>query len=80
MKNPAAHQVHGVPLADRLAADTVRRWLDRHAAISAASVEPEAVAGVDRLRQSLDDYWYTLVPALLNDLYKAALMTKRVSL
>jgi hypothetical protein len=74
--DPAAHEAHEFPLADRLANDAVRAWLDRHAAIAlAASPDDAAKRGVDHLHQSLNDYWYALVPELLGTLRRAGLIT-----
>ena len=81
--NPAGHEAHELSLADRLACDAVRAWLDRHtgtvlAATGSVPVNDRELShreGIDHLRQSLDDYWYTLVPGLLRDLRRAGLLS-----
>lgn len=80
--DPSAHQAHDLPLADRLACDAVKAWLDRRTATALAATgdlndaERGARQGIEQMRHlHLDDYWYTLVPSLLADLRKAGLLT-----
>ncbi len=82
--DPSAHIAHDLPLADRLIGDAVMAWLNRHtetvlAATASVPVNDRELChreGIDHLRQSLDDYWYTLVPGILSELRRAGLMAR----
>jgi hypothetical protein len=71
---PAAHEAHDLPLADRLTAEAVRGWLDRRTA-TALAANPDGAPAIRQLRYlHLDDYSYTLVPAILGQLRAAGLL------
>lgn len=69
-------EIHELPLADRLACDAVREWLDRAkgTALAGASDESARKAIEDMRHLHLDNYDYTLVPKLLGALRRAGLL------
>lgn len=72
--DPAAHEAHDLPLADRLTAEAIRGWLDRRTA-TALAANPDAAPAISQMRHlHLDDYSYTLVPAILRQLRAAGLL------
>lgn len=82
MTNPAAHEAHDLPLADRIVERAIRDWLDAATATArAASGNPPASdyergisQGIDNMRHlHLDNYWYTLVPEILGALRRAGI-------
>ena len=65
-------EIHEMPLSSRLAEDAIREWLDRRTATALAACEPEARQGIEQMRYlHLDDYSYTLVPRILDELKRA---------
>ena len=84
MKNPAAHEAHDLPLADRIAAKAIQDWLDAATATARAAngnpplgdYERGIDQGIDRMRHLyLDSYWYTVVPEVLDALRRAGLLS-----
>lgn len=84
MSNPAAHEAHDLPLADRLVSDAIGRWLDTATGLARAAngnpplndYERGIAQGIDHMRHGhLDNYWYTVVPKILDELRRAGLMT-----
>jgi hypothetical protein len=83
MKDPAAHEAHETPLADRLVTDAIRDWLNTATAIALAAngnpplndYERGFQQGVEQMRHlHLDNYWYTLAPGIVKALRRAGLL------
>lgn len=83
MSSPAAHEAHDLPLADRLASDAIRQWLDTATGLARAAngnpplgdYERGIGQGIDQMRHlHLDNYWYTVVPKILDELRRAGLL------
>ena len=85
MADPAAHEAHETPLADRIVESTVREWLNTATAIALAGngsppindYERGFVQGVEQMRHlHLDNYWYALVPAITDQMRRAGLLAQ----
>lgn len=72
--------VHDEPIAQRLIEQGIRDWLNTATAIAHAAngsppindYERGVRQGIDRMRHlHLDNYWYTLVPRLMDELKRA---------
>jgi len=83
MTDPAAHEAHDLPLADRIAATAIQDWLNAATATARAAngnpplgdYERGIGQGIDRMRHlCLDNYWYTVVPEILGALRRAGLL------
>lgn len=83
--NPADHEAHTGSLATRLTEDAIHAWLDRHTGLALAAAGSGALndyergvrQGVENLRYGhLDNYWYTVVPAIVDALKRAGLLKK----
>lgn len=65
---PRTHKLSGKPTPERLVETEIREWLNRKIDIVKATVgspplnarEAHLLDGIERLRQSIDDYWYTV--------------------
>lgn len=86
--DPAAHEAHDLPLADRIVAQAIRNWLNAATATARAAngnpplgdYERGVSQGIDHMRHGhLDSYWYTLVPEILGALRRAGLLAQRDS-
>lgn len=85
MTGPAAHEAHETPLESRLVDDAIREWMRRrtdtaHAATGSpvSDYERGKHAGIDDLSVRLDDYWYTVGPAIIDALRRAGLLANPV--
>ena len=85
MTDPAAHEAHDLPLAHRIVAKAVMDWLNAATATARAAngspplgdYERGIDQGIDRMRHlHLDNYWYTLVPKITDELKRAGLLTQ----
>ena len=83
--DPAAHEAHGTPLADRIVEQAVREWLNTATAIALAAngnpplgdFERGVVQGIENLRHGhLDNYWYALVPEITGQMRRAGLLAQ----
>ena len=86
MTDPSAHEAHDLPLADRLVSDAIRQWLDTATGLARAAngnppldaYERGIAQGIDQMRYlHLDNYWYTVVPEILDELRRTGFATKR---
>lgn len=80
-RDPAQHEAHDMPLAERLIQDRVKTWLDTALAIELAGygdLNPEERAARKAVEQvkhlALADYTYALVPRIAEDLRRAGLL------
>ena len=85
MSNPAAHEAHDLPLADRIIAKAIQDWLNAATATARAAngnpplgdYERGISQGIDQMRHlHLDNYWYTLVPKILDELRRAGIAAR----
>lgn len=84
--DPRAHDAHDLPLAERLVADAIRQWLDTATGLAQAAngnppvndYERGIAQGIVNMRYGhLDNYWYTVVPKILDELRRTATCRKR---
>ena len=82
--DPAQHEAHETPLADRIIGQAIKTWLDRKTELALATAGDPPLgdygrgirAGMDQLRHlHLDDYWYTVAPDIAAQLCRAGLLT-----
>jgi hypothetical protein len=78
-----AHEAHDLPLADRLVSEAIRKWLDTGYGFAQAGngdpplgdYERGFGAGIEQMRYlHLDNYWYTVVPTIIDELRRAGLL------
>jgi hypothetical protein len=76
-------EAHDFPLDYRLVKDVIGKWLDTATAIASAAngsppindYERGFQQGVEQMRYlHLDNYWYTLVPQILDQLKRSGLL------
>jgi hypothetical protein len=84
VNDPAAHEAHESPLADRIIEQAIREWLNTATAITLAAngnppindYERGVAQGVEQMRHlHLDNYWYALVPKITDQLRRAGLLS-----
>jgi hypothetical protein len=84
-RDPAAHEAHEVPLADRIMEQTIREWLNTATAIALAAngnppiddYERGVKQGIEHMRHGhLDNYWYALVPKVIDQMRRAGLLAQ----
>ncbi len=82
MIDPAAHEAHDLPLADRITVKAIQDWLNTATATAHAAngnppindYERGISQGIEQMRYlHLDNYWYTLVPEILGALRRAGI-------
>jgi hypothetical protein len=80
--DPAAHEVHDTPLANRIVERIIRDWLATATAIARAGngnppineYERGISHGIDHLDSYLTGYPYTVVPQIIDELRRAGLL------
>jgi hypothetical protein len=79
----SVHPAHETPLATRIAEEAVRRWLDARTGVALAAAGTGDVSeyergvrqGIEHMRYlHLDNYWYTVVPQVLDEFRRAGLL------
>jgi hypothetical protein len=83
--DPAAHQAHEFPLADRIVDQAIRDWLETRFAVARAAAGAGALsdreravhAGIDDMECRLSGYGCTLTPAILDALRRAGLLARQ---
>ena len=85
VSDPAAHEAHEVPLADRIMEQAIREWLNTATATALAGngnppindYERGFKQGVEQMRHlHLDNYWYALVPKVTDQMRRAGLLAQ----
>lgn len=85
MTDPAAHEAHALPLADRIMEQAIREWLNTATATALAGngsppindYERGFKQGVEQMRHlHLDGYWYTVVPKVIDQMRRAGLLAQ----
>jgi hypothetical protein len=78
------HEIHSVPLLNRLIDEQIREWLDTRTSIALATVgdigqfELGQKAGIVQMRHlHLDNYSYTLVARIIEHLDRAGLLVRK---
>ena len=81
----AAHEAHDLPLAHRIVEQAIGEWLNTATAIALAAngnpplndYERGIKQGIDCMRHGhLDNYWYALVPKIIDQLHRAGLLAQ----
>ena len=85
VNDPAAHEAHETPLADRIVEQAIREWLDTATAIALAAngnppindYERGVKQGIENMRYlHLAGYWYALVPEIIGQMRRAGLLAQ----
>lgn len=83
MTNPASHEAHDLPLADRIVSDLIADYLDTATSLALAGfgdVDEHERGARDGIRQMrhlhLDGWDYKLTPKIIDALRRAGLLTK----
>lgn len=83
MKNPAAHEAHDLPLANRIVSDLIGEFIDTGCAIASAGTgnlndyERGAQAAIDQMRHlHMSGVDYRLTPKILDALRRAGLLVE----
>jgi hypothetical protein len=67
--------MHDLPLPNRLVSDAIKEWMDTRFGLATAA-NPEDKDILEQIRYlHLDNYWYTLVPKILDELRRAGIVT-----